>query len=303
MIDHKRINYNQKGFTIVEVALAVAIGGLLFTGVLGSTMANINRQRYNDSAQSFTDFLRQIYGEVISVENPRSSLDTTNVLCTANSNNVIETSGVAGRSNCLIYGKLITIGEGNASDEYKNNIARVYDVIGDNRGDENVPLTDLNLDTVTRKVDGTCKYALAGNEYQYRLEWNALVKDTSGNNFKGSILIIRDPNAGVVDTYFYNKTLEIQSTIGKATSISNGNCAKPSKKIPDTNNYYAQLISTGDPNTSKLKSNFKHQDINFCLASDDLFAYNGKQRMITIASNGNNSSAVKLWNQGEGDCK
>lgn len=293
------LRHKRKGFTIIEVSLAVAIGGLLFIGILGSTMANINHQRYNDSVQSFSNFLRNVYGEVVSVQNPRNELtgsSNTDVLCTANSENTIKTSGVAGRSNCLIYGKLITIGENG-----QFYLANVYDVVGDNKGNQEdiSSLKDLNLDVLTRKkISGTCQYALAGNSYQYRLEWDANIKTTSGANFTGSVLIIRNPKTNVVNTSFYNQALSIQDAIGKNTGVSVGNCAKATTSIPSTNSYSSQLLSNDN-----IFGRFQPQDINFCIASDEMFAYTGLPRMVTMLANGSNSSAVKLWNQGEGSCR
>ena len=56
----------KQGFTIIEVMLVLAITGLMLVGVIAGTYSSIATQRYNDSVRSFSEFLREIYAEVIS---------------------------------------------------------------------------------------------------------------------------------------------------------------------------------------------------------------------------------------------
>ena len=79
----------RRGFTLIEVALFLAVTGLLFAGVMVGVQNSIWQQRYNDTVQNFANFLRNVYSEV---SNPQSSGN--------------------GRSEELaIYGKLISFGE------------------------------------------------------------------------------------------------------------------------------------------------------------------------------------------------
>ena len=83
--------YNQSmkrrkiGFTLIEVAFFIAITGLLFVGIIAGTQSSIWQQKYNDSVQSYADFLRSVYAEVSSIQ------------------------GISdGRSDKAIYGKMIS---------------------------------------------------------------------------------------------------------------------------------------------------------------------------------------------------
>lgn len=277
------------GFTIIEVSLVVAISFLLFVGVIGTTSVNISRQRYNDSVQSFADFLRRQYAEVISVENPRGAINNSEIgyLCTANSNNTITTKGVAGRTNCLIYGRLIVVGENN-----NFNLVHVYDILGD-YSQPDTPLIGINLGALTRRPNGSsCQYALAGNSYTYNLAWDATLKTTSGTDFKGSILIIRQPNGNIGTLYYSGTALPISDAVGKATSVSLANCADPKKKIPSSNGQYNNLVST-----SIKDGNFSSNEVQFCVASEDILTLGNRRRMVSLDKNGQNASAVAIFDQ------
>lgn len=50
----------QKGFTIIEVMLVLAISALILLGALGGTYSSIRAQRYNDSVRAFAESLRQV---------------------------------------------------------------------------------------------------------------------------------------------------------------------------------------------------------------------------------------------------
>ena len=55
----------QKGFTIIEVVLVIAISGLMAAGIMIGVSSSINRQQYRDSVQSFAAFLRSEYSKVV----------------------------------------------------------------------------------------------------------------------------------------------------------------------------------------------------------------------------------------------
>ena len=84
----------RSGFTLVEVALFLAITGLVFAGIVVGTQNSIFQQRYNDAVQNFAEFLRSMYSQVTNVQ-----------------------SEGHGRSEYAIYGKLVNFEE----DENGNN--------------------------------------------------------------------------------------------------------------------------------------------------------------------------------------
>lgn len=90
----------QRGFTIVEVVLFLAISGTLAIVLLAATTAAIQQQQYRDSVQSFAGFLRGQYEKVISVENDRTPADNCPIASS--------TSGAGrGQSDCVIVGRYI----------------------------------------------------------------------------------------------------------------------------------------------------------------------------------------------------
>ena len=64
----KQLPETKKGFTLIEVMLVLGLTGLLIVGMLGGTFTAIAHQRYNDSVRSFAEYLRTVYGEVLSPE-------------------------------------------------------------------------------------------------------------------------------------------------------------------------------------------------------------------------------------------
>lgn len=98
--------YTQKGFTVIEVMLFLAVTGLLAIGILVGSGVTIGQQRYRDSVNGVKSYLQQQYNEVSNVINSR---DRT---WTCSSTGVITevASGEArGTSDCVIMGRFITI--------------------------------------------------------------------------------------------------------------------------------------------------------------------------------------------------
>lgn len=92
------------GFTLIEVALFLAVTTALFVGIATGTYNSIFQQRYNDAVQNFTEFMRSVYSQVSNVQNENT-----------------------GRSGQAIYGKVVTFGV----DEEGRNKIKSYNLIGD----------------------------------------------------------------------------------------------------------------------------------------------------------------------------
>ena len=164
----------RRGFTIIEVSLFLAITGLLFLGVTLGVQNSMRRQRYNDTVQSFAEFLRNIYSEVTNVQSMGD-----------------------GRSTDVIYGKLVTFG----MKEENGETIFSYDVIGSDKSDiGNVNILDLlSSDAVGAGVvdeDGKA----VGIMNSYKLKWGALLQTTTKEAYKGAVLIVRHPSSGTVYT-------------------------------------------------------------------------------------------------------
>lgn len=305
-----------KGFTIIEVTLVLAIAALLFIGVIGGTSVNISRQRYNDAVQSFTEFLRRSYSEVVNTENPREDELERGAPCTVLSGTTIGNSDdtiEAGRTNCLIYGKLLTFGEDEKDDKVYS-----YDVLGDvadyyGDGTLNVDglgtlagLHVLSADVITvRNERNNCIFSLAGNSGSYLPEWDARLETTSPDHqlFKGSILIVRAPSSGAIHTYYMPEPLMVNELLSSPSGLTT--CYNPSGNTQaDANARLHQMSSTqlrkilkthlNPNNTDSTIATFRQEEINICVNTEDFLALTGQRRMVRIAKDGNNASAVEL---------
>ena len=181
----------RKGFTLIEAALFLALSGLLVAGLLIGTGGAIDKQRYNDSVQSFMDFLEGVYSDV---QNPRST--------------------GSGNSDKALYGKLVVIGpkvdlEGNSYESLTNPEYYTYDLLGDadlsvvNSGmTVKEQLEALNL-RVTETVDK--KVQFAGLAESGKLPWDAWIETTAGGStgttMTLTLVIVRAPISGAITTF------------------------------------------------------------------------------------------------------
>lgn len=77
----------KKGFTLVEVALFLALSGLLVAAVIIGTSRSISEKRYNDTVDNFVSYLEGLYSSV----------------------NYVRGTVGGGKSDKAIYGKLINM--------------------------------------------------------------------------------------------------------------------------------------------------------------------------------------------------
>ena len=323
---------NRSGFTIIEVTLVLAISMFLFVGVIGGTNVNITRQRYNDSVNSFAEFLRSQYSEVISTENTRDDRISNTSPCTLTSKqaagNGSGSNVETGRSHCLIYGKLITFNE-------ENNPAKVYsyDIIGDAKtsndlealnkavrknsshpyhgisNDTILSLVNLNADVLTARSTGSgCQIIPAGNTSTYELPWGAYVQTTNHptmQNYTGSILIVRSPLSGAINTFRLNSVVPVQSRLRNPYIAAEYCNANSDARVNAYNNgSLRSFLSATGSNAPSFGNASTGTVAEFCINSDDVFALasNGR-RMVSIAYDGYNASAVKVYNQDQGENK
>lgn len=192
----------RRGFTLIEVALFLAITGALFVGIALGVQNSMFQQRYNDSVQSFAEFLRSTYSQVSNVQNSNAS---------------------NGRSDQAIYGRLIVFGEERTLDDEPNSDNAIYSyaVIGD--ADATFPSGNA-LDAL--RALGLTVFdsagQLAGNYEEYKPRWTASIQPTDSDttNFVGAILIARHPRSGTIFTFSYqndNNTLPQNLKINQIT--------------------------------------------------------------------------------------
>ena len=258
----------QHGFTLVEVSLFLAITGLLFVGIITGVQNSMFQQRYNDSVQSFAEFLRSIYSQTSNVQNSNGN----------------------GRSNRVVYGRLVVFGETNKLDgSTSNNDGTVfaYDVIGKENGafsgsiKEVIKKLELN---VVEESDSPLKYA--GNVEEYHPRWGASIQSTNSNQlFYGAILVIRHPSSGTIHTL-------VKTTPANTDGIY---------KINNTVN---SAGSTAD-DIRNLFNNWDGFDINevdFCINPNGN-QHSQTRRNIRMIANARNASGIETIDQDSNDNK
>ncbi len=270
------MKHKKFGFTLIEVALFLAVTGALFVAILVGTQNSIWQQRYNDATQSFANFVRNVYAEV---SNPQSLGD--------------------GRSNLAIYGRLITFGENVGLDgqEIPSNEQRffVYDVVGDANGSaegsSSGPVAEVlknrnaNVVIEQQNAAGMPEFEPAGITTGYSPIWGSLVETTSNSLndlYKGSILIVRHPGSGTIMTLVSRKVIEVNKVL---KSFSNGTI--------NTSDIRGLLMSvladTGE-------DGFKAKDVDFCVNPYGFGETGDLRRNIRIVKNAHNASGVEIIN-------
>lgn len=326
----------RKGFTIIEVSLVLAISALVTVGVMVGVTASVARQRYNDSVNDVVDYLRSTYSEATNIQNFRESDSSGNTSCSIsamfdgagnlafydNSGNKVSRDKAAdigfgaGRTNCAIYGRLITFGETSVDNEntIDAELIHSYDIIGrvytDNleAAEDKAALSKVGADAVSvAKVNSTmCSLAPAGSYSSHRTQWGAQLQTTSSAQngqftpFRGAIAIIRSPISGSIHTYAidYNgsagtKPIDISHAVATAeqgSANADGSCMGSvisSMFGSKRSDFFAQLL--------KDEQFTNDQEITLCVGSDDV-TDGSRRRAVRILANGHNSTAVKLLN-------
>ncbi len=245
------------GFTIIEVMLVLAITGLMLVGVIAGTYSSIATQRYNDSVRSFSEFLRQVFAEVIS---PQSL-------------------GEGNSDHEAVYGKVIAFGANaetnDITDPETADTVYTATLIGDvkpPRGESGLmdELAKVEAKLFCGNEPGSGVTERASTVDEYIPMWEAKINNTENKTFKGTLIIARSPASGTVHTYFSPK---VHLDLKKECAPNNG---KASNDM-----YNAIQGNAGE---------FKEAEVDFCIVSDNSRIV----RDIRLAADGHNSSAVSL---------
>jgi len=285
----------RRGFTIIEVMLFLGISGFLIIGLMVGTSATIARQRYNDSVEDLAEFFRREYAAAINIQNSRTdTVDNRSCNNDSTSNNDEDGGVFRGRSGCLIYGRLIVIGEkADSSNQDERDAIYSYDVIGRELNEKEKSRTislpeALKLASVNVLVQSSprnpagCTFQPI-NQSRYSPQWLATIENTTTGRLRASILIVRSPMNGTVHTLVLKGTaLQVQNA---ATYPCTSNVAK--NLLPNVISNFSFAPDTTTPDTA----------IDLCVGSDDIFAFSGRRRNVRILRDGHNSSAVEIVSQ------
>lgn len=172
----------KKAFTIIEVMLVVSISGLMLVTMLVGWNANIERQRYNDSVNTFKSDIQGVFSDVENQTNDKNQ----QINCNTNGVNISisrdNDGALTGASDCVILGKFISFGGNTAASQDRY---QVYDVIGKdinvNRDCNNSPCNN-NIDALraTRFVLDGGKNRVNGPK-DIELQWRAQIKNVTDN--------------------------------------------------------------------------------------------------------------------------
>ena len=271
----------RKGFTFIEIALFLAVTAALFIGVALGINKSIFQQQYNDATQNFFEFLRSVYSQV---SNPQSVGE--------------------GNSENAIYGKLIVFGE--TVDLLGNSILNdeqqifVYDVIGSVESDisggilKALGAAKINVIVVKKGSNDRIQSVDLASPEKYVPRWSVRIEDIDGNPIEKSILIVRHPSSGTINTLVSNRVIEVNKKVQQVRSCI-GNTSCPNAQVFEFDN------------TTKALKNFSVlEDTDFCInpygegEREDLF-----RRDIKIFENARNASSVQLMelDADENTCK
>ncbi|MBR3324308.1 prepilin-type N-terminal cleavage/methylation domain-containing protein [Candidatus Saccharibacteria bacterium] len=261
----------RKGFTLIEVTLFLAVTAALFIGIALGMNNAIYQQRRNDSVQNFLEFMRSIYSKV---SNPQGQ--------------------GAGNSEQAIYGKMVVFGENKDLQgekiDYSEGSATpvfVYDLIGkaETKSSEGGVIKSLKEQGVSPfifRYDGAnITGALMADPEKYEPRWGAAIEDTGGEIFIGTILVVKHPKFGTINTLVSKEVIQVNEE------------------------YHNMLGSDGSIRPSDLTSiltiplnegKFETSETDFCVNPNGLKVSAGMvpRQDIRIANNARNASSVKL---------
>lgn len=233
----------KRGFTMIEVALFLAITGALFAGVTVGVQNSIFQQRYNDSVQNFAEFLRTSYAESMNVQ------------------------GVGkGRSNTIIYGKLIVFSAENG----RNNITK-YDLVGK---DGDISSGEGLLEALGKLNVGVVYDNKVGMMDTYTPRWSSSIEKACNGSeceyvpFVGAVLIVRHPRSGATFTYITDVNIisYVDANIKEGSSIS-----------------WDDVVELG----------FKKEEVNFCI-NPTAGEARSNRRDVKIVRGARNGSGVEI---------
>lgn len=217
-----RHHQKEKGFTIVEVVLFIAITGLLAATLLTGWTAMINTQRYKDSTRTFQSFLQQQYNLVYNVENGH----VQNLSCTLQGSNLViddtSPSGTPrGQSSCVVMGRYIQITNGDK--------IKVSSIVGYLNGTDT---TSSDIDSIRLYNPQRVDFDLGLTDNELEIPWQAAVVGTVDSTPKDYVIaIIRSPKTGIVHTFskdVTNQSLTLSDIINTQNEKSDVNlCLDP----------------------------------------------------------------------------
>lgn len=184
----------QRGFTIIEVTLFLAISSLLLATLVFGMQRMVSQVRFNDSINSLTAYVQAQYEEVRSGVNPRGIGD----VCGGGADSA------PGTTKCLLIGKVMQFSLGSS------NVQTSYVVASDTTG-----VTEKDSDHQAL-LHSKLQVISTGQE-TYEIQWGATFE--KGRIFTGTtadvdtIAILRSPVSSQILVYTYKSGKPITDAI------------------------------------------------------------------------------------------
>ena len=202
----------QRGFTVIEVTLFLAVSGLLIIGVLITVGSSLNAQRYRDATQSFKSLLQEQYSDIANTQNSREN----NWSCNSSNASTATGSGVfRGQTDCLLVGKYMAIGEDGG--------IKIYTIVATEKAVTNPSLTDVSalLSTGNYRLNvSTTGIEETSMEWGTKIAWPERGSGARSPRDRAmGILFIRSPSSGQVYTFSSDNLISVSATGVAATAF------------------------------------------------------------------------------------
>ncbi len=200
-----------RGFTIIEVILFLAVTGALFAALMVGVNNGITQQRYSDSVNNYKALVQNQYTEVVSTRN------ANNKDWTCNSDGSVtpgspSSRGIRGTSECVLLGRAIAISADGKQIATSSVTGR----------DPSTPLPDDALDVAV--LMAYQPHISAYDSESTDIDWGGNLASTTGQPLLRTILILRSPTSGLIRVFTSkNKIVSVDLASMNSTAVST-NC-------------------------------------------------------------------------------
>ncbi len=315
----------QKGFTIIEVMLFLALTGFLLAGILVGAGSSIANQRYKDAVQDAADVLRKAYSFVADTQiglrdDGKDGENACDSLVSSVASSIKGEAG-RGRTSCSVYGAVVTIKTDKESalteiqtttllgrdlydvtlqkdtekidctnDENKD---KLYCVVSNPSSSDIELLRALEANNLVRHSK-TNHTEVAGNSATQKIKWGAFFREplkgvddgrNEGDALNITLLIYRSPRDGSIRTLVKDDIIRVK---GGTEAVDYRNLPQSADPGDYGVNQYFKLNADGS------YDKFSAKDVFICIDSGGAESYADHARMIRIMKNAHSQSGIKL---------
>jgi type II secretory pathway pseudopilin PulG len=198
------VTNRQRGFTIIEISLFLAMTGLLFLIAIIGTGGTIRTVRFSDSGHSLVAYIQRQYDDIINGFNGRQGTETCSAGVVTNGANQ-----TPGTSDCLLIGRLLVF-------KVDSPTITQYDVIGTEPANVDYSQSDTQL------ITNFHPQAVTASDVQtYDIQWGAYVLNTkrlSDSQAVTGLLLIRSPKSSRIISYTFKAGSPVANDLSSIVS-------------------------------------------------------------------------------------